>query len=110
MSLETAIVSRAQAGMRPTDIARDLKCARHTVYCYLWKSRVDGLDIPNFKRGMKTGSLTVVFDPQIRASLLPHAARRGVEAGEIVTALITCALGSGLIDAILDDLDQEDAA
>ena len=110
MSLQPEIVARALANQPPSDIAKALGCRRATVYDYIWKARASGVDIPYFRTGKPKGSMRVCLSPQVRAALLPHADRRGLDPQELALALLQCVIDAGLIDAVLDDQPVEAAA
>ena len=109
MSLQQDIISRALAGMRPCDIVRDLGCAQGTVHDYIWKSRASGVPIPRFKRGSPKGSMTIIVSPQLRYALQPHAEQRGIDPQELAVAILKAVTDGRLVNAVMDDLDQEAA-
>ena len=110
MTLRQDIISRALAGMRPCEIVRELNCAQATVYDYIWKSRAAGVPIQPSRRGSPKGSMTIIVPPQLRHALLPHADQRGIDPQELAVLILKAVIGGQLVNAVLDDLDQEDAA
>lgn len=110
MSLRAQIIARVRAGERPTEIAHALNCGRPTVYDYIWKARLAGEQLPRFPRGRLVGTMTVSFPPHIRRALTQHAELRGMEPNELALLLLQCVIDAGLIDAVLDDRDEVDAA
>lgn len=109
MSLSGQIIARVRAGERPTDISRALNCARGTVYDYIWKARVAGEKLPQFPRGRQVGSMTVCIPPHLRRALAPFAEARACEPNDLAFRILECVVQAGLIDAVLDDIDPEDA-
>lgn len=110
MSLRQDIIARVLAGMRPCDIARELNCARATVYDYIWKARVGGDPIPHLPRGRQTGTMTISLSPHLCRALQPHADQRGIDVQELAILILQVLVQGTLVDAVLDDLDREDAA
>ena len=110
MSLQQEIVARAVAGLKPAEIAKELNCARATVYDYIWKGRAAGLQIQRFRPGNPKGSMTIIVSPHLRHALQPHADRRGIAPQELAVSILKAVTDGQLVNAVLDDLDQEDAA
>lgn len=62
------------------------------------------------KRPAEEHGRTVLFPVDILDRLAPHAARRGMHANRLARLIIETVIDDGLVDSVLDDLDDEESA
>ncbi|MBL6854537.1 MAG: hypothetical protein ISS15_05455 [Alphaproteobacteria bacterium] len=53
---------------------------------------------------------TVLFSQDVLRALAPHAARRGIHPNSLARRIVETVVDDGLIDSVLDDLEDRSAA
>jgi hypothetical protein len=105
---ESQIIALAEQGMRPCEVAEIVGRRPATVYHYLNLARKRGKAIPKFRTGSGWGGgrFLVPVDPSMKDALAGAAAQRGIDPRELATLILNTVVNGGLIDAVLDDLDE----
>lgn len=99
----------ASQGMSQAEASRAMGVTRERARQVAGKHGIefrDGKRLPeNVGRARNQPRLKVMFPAAILDSLGPHAARRGIHRNRLACLIVETAVGDGLIDSILDDLE-----
>jgi DNA-binding CsgD family transcriptional regulator len=99
-------------GVPPREIAVRLGCQPSTVYHYLWKARREGNFEGRFKTGTEgnRGTWSAQIPRELAETLRPMAEVRGMTLGDLARSVLSRVAEDNLVDAVLDDHDEEEAA
>ncbi|WP_171052543.1 helix-turn-helix domain-containing protein [Ruegeria sediminis] len=104
------IITMAQSGYPPREIAEELGIAPHAIYYVLSSARQRGVEIKRFSGG-RTGARglsRIRFTPEVKEQFRPHADLRGLTVRELAAEILEAVAASDLVDAVLDDGCDED--
>jgi hypothetical protein len=105
-SLDAAVLSLSMDGVRPSDIARQLKVTPNRVFAVKAFFYRHGVIFPPIRKGPPTREQAprlTHLNTELREALAPHAAARGMGTRELALRLLGAIIRDELVDAVLDD-------
>ncbi|PKP66454.1 MAG: hypothetical protein CVT86_02940 [Alphaproteobacteria bacterium HGW-Alphaproteobacteria-8] len=110
-SLDAAVITLAQQGVRASDIARRLGVTSGRIHTVLHFLRRHGAEFPRVKSGPSgdlQGARLTRLSGALRAALAPYAAARQMSVKALAVQILWIVARDRLVDAIIDDEETEE--
>jgi transposase len=109
--LSVPVLMLARKGLPPREIARRFGITANSVSCRLHYWRKQGVALPAPKVGRPKGTARAHLTRttrQLHEDLQPYAARRCLTVKELCRRILNAVAEDDLVDAILDDLENDE--